>query len=222
MTKIKICGLCRPCDIAYVNAAKPDYVGFILHYPKSHRNVSPETAALLRRELSPDIRAVGVFVDQPKETVAACAREIGLDVIQLHGQEDDAYIAALREMTALPVWKAFRVRTAEDIRAAQRSTADMVLLDSGTGSGETFDWTLLRDVGRAYILAGGLTKAQAGKRVEDLRRQASTCLPAWKRTGRKINTKSLPLYKRHITEMRNAPCVKEDSASTAVSISRKR
>ena len=168
MTKIKICGLCRPCDIAYVNAAKPDYAGFILHYPQSRRNVSPETAALLRRELSPDIRAVGVFVDQPKETVAACAREIGLDVIQLHGQEDDAYIAALRAMTALPVWKAFRVRTAEDIRAAQRSTADMVLLDSGTGSGETFDWTLLRDVGRAYILAGGLTPETIPEAIQRL------------------------------------------------------
>ena len=79
MTKIKICGLFRDCDIAYVNAAKPDYIGFILRFPKSHRGVTPETAARLRQQLSEGIHSVGVFVDQPVETVAADVQTVGLD-----------------------------------------------------------------------------------------------------------------------------------------------
>ena len=157
MTKIKICGLCRDCDIAYVNAARPDYIGFVLHFPKSHRNVTSETAARLRRQLSAGIRAVGVFVDQPVETVAADVQKVGLDAVQLHGQEDDAYIAALRRRTATPIWQAFRVRTQDDLDKAKRSPADAVLLDSGQGSGEVFDWTLLQSFDKPFILAGGLT-----------------------------------------------------------------
>ena len=94
--KIKICGLSRPCDIAYVNEARPDYIGFILCYPKSRRNITVEQAARLRSMLAPGIRAAGVFVDQPVETVTRAAGQIGLDVIQLHGSEDEAYIAALK------------------------------------------------------------------------------------------------------------------------------
>ena len=86
MTKIKICGLSRDCDIDYVNQAAPDYAGFILRYPKSRRHVTARKAAALRARLAPGILAVGVFVDQPPEAVCADAREIGLDVIQLHGR----------------------------------------------------------------------------------------------------------------------------------------
>lgn len=157
MTQIKICGLSRDCDIDYVNEATPDYIGFILHFPKSRRNVTPEKAAELRRRLSPGIKAVGVFVDQPIETVLSSAAEIGLDVIQLHGHEDGAYIAALRERTSLPVWKAFRVRRPEDLAAAEKCSADEVLLDNGYGTGEAFDWTLASGFSRPFLLAGGLT-----------------------------------------------------------------
>ena len=89
MTQIKICGLSRDCDIDYVNQAAPDYAGFILRYPKSRRHVTARKAAALRARLAPGILAVGVFVDQPPEAVCADAREIGLDVIQLHGREDN-------------------------------------------------------------------------------------------------------------------------------------
>ena len=157
MTKIKICGLSRECDIDYVNQAQPDYAGFILRYPKSRRNVRAAQAAALRAGLKPGIRAVGVFVDQPLETVLQDAEATGLDVIQLHGQENDAYIRALREQTGLPIWKAFRVVTEEDLTAARASAADLILLDSGCGTGKPFDWALLAGFDRPYFLAGGLT-----------------------------------------------------------------
>ena len=157
MTRIKICGLFREQDIAFARDAAPDYVGFILNFPPSHRNLSPERAAELRAGLPPGIRAVGVFVDRPLDEVAAAAARIRLDAIQLHGREDDAYIGALRAAAALPVWKAFRVRSKEDLVAAADSAADEILLDNGYGTGEAFDWRLAGGFRRPFILAGGLT-----------------------------------------------------------------
>ena len=157
MTLIKICGLSRDCDIDYVNEARPDCVGFILHFPKSRRNITPEKAAALRAGLSPKIKAVGVFVDQPAEVILDTAARVRLDALQLHGREDNAFIAALREKTALPVWKAFRVRRAADLAAAAESAADEILLDNGWGTGEAFDWSLAGGFSRPFLLAGGLT-----------------------------------------------------------------
>jgi phosphoribosylanthranilate isomerase len=157
MSGIKICGLFRACDIDYVNEAKPDYAGFILHFPKSHRNVEPVVAAEMRRRLQPGIRAVGVFVDQSEETVIASAERIGLDAVQLHGHEDDRYIKSLRSLLQRPVWKAFKVRSEADLMEAEKSSADEILLDNGYGTGNVFDWTILSAFSRPYILAGGLT-----------------------------------------------------------------
>lgn len=158
MTKIKICGLFRPCDIAYVNETKPDYCGFILHFPKSHRNITPEQAQALTARLSPEITPVGVFVNQPAAMVADLLRNGTIAVAQLHGQESDDYIAALRALApGRPIWKAFQIRSAADVEAANRSTADTVLLDNGYGTGKQFDWTLTDGICRPYFLAGGLT-----------------------------------------------------------------
>ena len=168
MTQIKICGLTREADIDYVNEARPDYIGFILNFPKSRRNLSPEQAAALKSRLSPEIRAVGVFVDRPAEEVIRAAETVGLDVIQLHGHEDDAYIAALRERTNLPVWKAFRVRSAADLSAAERSSADEILLDNGYGTGEAFDWSLAGGFNRPFLLAGGLTPERIPQAIRAL------------------------------------------------------
>ena len=71
--KIKLCGMFRDCDIDYANEARPDYIGFILGFPKSHRNIDMETARRLRSRLSPEIKAVGVFVDSPETTCAEYA-----------------------------------------------------------------------------------------------------------------------------------------------------
>lgn len=154
--KIKICGLSRSADIEAVNRYQPDYAGFILNFPKSFRNITPEQAKRLRSKLSDSIPAVGVTVNQPLETVAHFLKHGIIDIAQLHGQEDEAYIHTLQYMTGKPVWKAFQIRCAADLDAARTSPADMILLDNGYGTGETFDWTLVRDIGRPFILAGGL------------------------------------------------------------------
>jgi phosphoribosylanthranilate isomerase len=158
MTKLKICGLFRPCDMEFVNEAKPDWCGFIVNFPKSHRNVTPERLRELRKKLDNAITPVGVFVNQPVEEVAALLRDGTISVAQLHGGEDEAYLAALRTLApGFPVWKAFRVRGREDLAAVESSSADLVLLDSGQGTGQTFDWSLARVVSRPFLLAGGLT-----------------------------------------------------------------
>ncbi|WP_432617346.1 phosphoribosylanthranilate isomerase [Butyricicoccus sp.] len=154
--KVKICGLSRPADIEAVNQYQPDYAGFIINFPKSHRNCTPEQVQVLHAQLSDSIPAVGVTVNQPLETVAALLEQGVIDIAQLHGQEDESYIDELKWRTGKPVWKAFRIRSADDLDAARASSADMILLDNGYGTGETFDWTLVRDIGRPFILAGGL------------------------------------------------------------------
>ena len=165
MTKIKLCGLSRPCDIEAANALQPDYIGFVFA-PKSRRYVSPETAAGLRTRLDPAIRAVGVFVNERPEAVAALLRAGTIDIAQLHGSEDAAYIERLRALTGQPIMQAFRMESERDIAAAQASTADSVLLDSGAGgTGTAFDWTLLRSIGRPYFLAGGLSPDNVGNAV---------------------------------------------------------
>lgn len=157
--KVKICGLSRPADIEAVNQFQPDYAGFIINFPKSHRNCTPEQVQALHAQLSDSIPAVGVTVNQPLETVAALLEQGVIDIAQLHGQEDEAYICELKRRTGKPVWKAFRIQSADDLDAARASSADMILLDNGYGTGETFDWTLVRDIGRPFILAGGLCES---------------------------------------------------------------
>ena len=157
MSKIKICGLYRKEDIEYANEVRPDYIGFIINFPKSHRNLSPEDAKALKEKLDENIKAVGVFVDQSIEYVSEAAEIIGLDVIQLHGHEDEEYIKTLRDKTDRMIWKAFKVRSEEDLKKAENSSADEILLDNGYGTGETFDWDLINDFKRLFILAGGLT-----------------------------------------------------------------
>ena len=168
MTKIKICGLFREEDIDYVNEAGPDYAGFILHFPKSHRNLEPDKAKMLRERLRPGIRAVCVFVDQPLETVIRTADHLRADVIQLHGHEDNSYIDEIKEKTGKEVWKAFRVRGKEDLTAAASCSADQILLDNGYGTGRTFDWTKAESFSRPFILAGGLTPENIPEAIRKL------------------------------------------------------
>lgn len=167
MTKIKICGLRRPEDIGAVNGLQPDYIGFVF-FPGSKRYVTPEEARNLKAGLAPGIRAVGVFVDEEPETVARLLEEGIIDIAQLHGHEDEAYLAVLRKLTDKPLIQAFRIRTEEDALRAQASSAEMILLDAGAGDGKTFDWQLLRPVNRPYFLAGGLNPENAGRAVREL------------------------------------------------------
>lgn len=168
MTKIKLCGLKRPQDIQAANELLPAYIGFVFA-PKSRRYVHPDRAEELRRMLNPGIIPVGVFVNETPETVAALLDRGIIDIAQLHGKEDAAYIRRLRQLTQKPLIQAFRVDTPADVAAAQASTADYVLLDSGAGgTGTCFDWSLLQDIQRPYFLAGGLTPENVGGAVATL------------------------------------------------------
>jgi phosphoribosylanthranilate isomerase len=167
-TKIKLCGLSRPEDIAAANRLLPDYIGFVFA-AKSCRHISPETAERLRAALDPRIRAVGVFVDAPPAEPAELFRRGLIDLVQLHGHEDEAFLSSLRALCpAVRILQAFTVHTAADLTAAENSTADMILLDSGAGSGNCFDWELLQHVKRPYFLAGGLTPDNAAEAVKQL------------------------------------------------------
>lgn len=155
MTKIKLCGLSCPHDIEAANALMPDYIGFVFA-PKSKRYVTPENAKELKQILLPPIQAVGVFVNEKPETVAKLLQDGIVDIVQLHGTEDEEYIAQLRNYTDKPIIKAFRMKTADDIESALQSTADYILLDSGAGTGTAFDWGLVQHITRPFFLAGGL------------------------------------------------------------------
>lgn len=167
MTKTKFCGMRRLEDIAAANEIKPEYVGFVLA-PQFWRHISRETARVLKAALSPDIQAVGVFVDNPFEEVLSYLRSGIIDIAQLHGQEDDEFIRRLQSESGKKVIKAFKIASAKDIERAYNSPADMVLLDSGTGTGELFDHSLIRGFGRDYFLAGGLDPNNVGAAVRNL------------------------------------------------------
>jgi phosphoribosylanthranilate isomerase len=163
MAKIKICGLFREDDIRFANEAGPDYAGFV--FAPSRRQVSPVQAARLRDRLSGGVAPVGVFVNAAADLIAALSRDGVISIAQLHGNEDAAYRAALREASsALPVIKAVRTESREAVFEAARTGADYLLLDHGAGgTGEAFDWALLEGGGLLAslsvpcFLAGGIS-----------------------------------------------------------------
>lgn len=168
MTEIKLCGLSRDSDIRVANELKPQYIGFVFA-PKSKRYVKPEKARELKQMLAPNIKAVGVFVNEKLETIAAFSNNGLIDVAQLHGDESDDYIMQLRKYTDRPIIKAFRIKTTEDIADAKQSAADYVLLDSGAGTGVVFDWNLIHSIQRPYFLAGGLQSGNVRAAIRTLR-----------------------------------------------------
>lgn len=164
-TKIKLCGLSRECDIETANELLPEYIGFVFA-KKSMRYVSPEQADALRKQLDPQILAVGVFVNETPENIAELLGAGVIDIAQLHGREDETYIESLRMLTDKPIIKAFSVKEEQDIRRAAESSADLVLLDAGSGgTGTAFDWNLLAGMERPYFLAGGLDATTVGEAV---------------------------------------------------------
>ena len=167
MTKMKFCGLTGDCDIDAANELRTEYVGFVFA-PKSKRYVTPERAAELKRQLAAGIKAVGVFVNDDLYHVAELLNRGIIDIAQLHGSEDEEYIGHLRQLTGKPIIRAYRIKTAEDIAEAEKCTADHVLLDSGAGTGEVFDWKLIKNMKRPYFLAGGLSPDNVENAVEQL------------------------------------------------------
>lgn len=167
MTKIKLCGLKKECDIAWVNEIKPDYVGFVFA-KESRRYVTPKAAVRLKAILSHSISSVGVFVNAEIEVIAAIAEMGIIDVVQLHGSEEEEYLKHLRKRIRLPIIQAFQIGSLQDVQRAGRSSADMVLLDAGAGCGAVFDWNLLSEMNRPYFLAGGLTSQNVADAIDSL------------------------------------------------------
>lgn len=166
--KIKLCGMFREEDIIFANEAMPDYIGFVLNFPKSHRSIDLEAARRLKQKLSPEIKSVGVFVNLPETACAEYANCGIIDMIQLHGGEDAEYIRRLRELTDAPIIKAIKVTCAEDLENAG-SGADFLLLDSGTGSGKAFDHKILNSakINKPFFMAGGLTPENLAEIVRE-------------------------------------------------------
>ena len=172
MQKIKLCGMMKPCDIEYANRVKPDFVGFI--FANTRRKISAAQAKQFREALDAEIPAVGVFVNEDIPVITSLVQDGCIDMIQLHGEEDADYIRCLREVCDVPVIKAVKVQTVEQIRQTATLPVDYLLLDTYRkgvlgGTGEAFDWELLREAkaaagdtaegelfGKPYFLAGGL------------------------------------------------------------------
>ena len=118
--------------------------------------------------LRPEIQAVGVFVNARPEEIADLLNKGVIDLAQLHGSEDEAYIGCLRQLTDRPIIRAFRIAEAGDIEQAEQCTADYIMLDSGAGTGTVFDWNLIKNMKRPYFLAGGLSPENVSEAVKML------------------------------------------------------
>lgn len=160
MTKIKLCGLMSAQDAQYANEVRPDLAGMILTQG-FRRSISAETAREIRAALDKRIPTVGVFVNAQIAEISAFASRDIIQFVQLHGAETAAFIRDLRMVCTLPIIQAFRIAEKADVQRAEQSDADIVLLDSGTGTGKPFDHTLLEGFSRPYFLAGGLSPENA-------------------------------------------------------------
>jgi phosphoribosylanthranilate isomerase len=174
-TRIKFCGLVRPGDVDDAIAIGADAIGFVF-YPKSPRALVPADAAGLRRRLPSWVSAVGLFVNAPGETIAATTREVGLDVLQLHGDETPAIAAGAGAAAGRPWWKAFRMRPETDLLSSARSfgAAECLVLDAFSdgygGSGRTFDWSWIPSgLSARIVLSGGLDADSVAHAIDRVR-----------------------------------------------------
>jgi phosphoribosylanthranilate isomerase len=170
MVFTKVCGITNPGDARVAADAGADAIGLI--FAESPRNVNVEEARAVSIALPEDVLKVGVFVDAGPEEVLKIAREVGLDLAQLHGDETPETVATIRD-AGLPVMKAVRVRNAEALGALEKHEADLLLLDAWSarargGTGETFDWALAKSVkGRDNIVvSGGLAPDNVREAIE--------------------------------------------------------
>ncbi len=179
MVKVKICGIKTLQDVAAINRQKPDYAGFVF-YPLSKRYVSLVKARLLKAQLSKRIKTVGIFVNAPIEEIAAAA-ELGIiNMVQLHGDEDNAYIAELKKICRLPIIKAVRVQDETDIKRACYYNTDYLLFDTYStsgygGTGKQFNTQLLQGVkiNKSYFVAGGLNAGNVRQALKGLKPYAA-------------------------------------------------
>ncbi|MFR4538604.1 MAG: bifunctional indole-3-glycerol-phosphate synthase TrpC/phosphoribosylanthranilate isomerase TrpF [Veillonella parvula] len=186
--KVKMCGISKVETIPAVVEAKPDYMGIV--FAPSKRQVTVDQAKTLVEELhkqytkrynngaeqsnNDEIKTVGVFVNETLDNLVSIATETNLDAVQLHGDEDEAFIQSLKERTNVEVWKAVQIRSAADAEAWIDSSADMLLFDAyhkdeRGGMGEVFDWSCLDEFERPFMLAGGIDSTNVARAIRTVR-----------------------------------------------------
>ena len=179
--KVKMCGISKVETIPAVVEAKPDYMGLV--FAPSKRQVTVEQAKMLVEALHKQckeqnnmvsIKTVGVFVNETLDNLVTIANEANLDVVQLHGDEDEAFIQSLKERTNVEVWKAVQIRRAADVEEWIDSSADMLLFDAyhkdeRGGTGEVFDWSSLDAFERPFMLAGGIDSTNVARAIRTVR-----------------------------------------------------
>lgn len=186
--KVKMCGISKVETIPAVVEAKPDCMGLV--FAPSKRQVTVDQAKTLVEELhkqytkrynngteqsnNDEIKTVGVFVNETLDNLVSIATEANLDVVQLHGDEDEAFIQSLKERTNVEIWKAVQIRSAADAEAWIDSSADMLLFDAyhkdeRGGTGEVFDWSCLDVFERPFMLAGGIDSTNVARAIRTVR-----------------------------------------------------
>lgn len=186
--KVKMCGISKVETISAVVESKPDYMGLV--FAPSKRQVTVDQAKTLVEELhkqytkrynngteqsnNDEIKTVGVFVNETLDNLVTIAKETNLDAVQLHGDEDEAFIQSLKERTNVEVWKAVQIRSAADAEAWIDSSADMLLFDAyhkdeRGGTGEVFDWSCLDEFERPFMLAGGIDSTNVARAIRTVR-----------------------------------------------------
>lgn len=200
MTKIKICGLRREEDVDYVNACRPDYAGFV--FAESKRKVTKEQAKHLRSQLEQGIVPVGVFVNETIDTIVELVEEGVIEVIQLHGDETESYIEALRwRVGNVKIIKAVRVASKEDVTDCETTLADYLLFDSRTleaygGTGKQFDWKLISQIQKPFFLAGGICTENVEEAVKMTRPFAVDVGSSVETNGYKDREKIIEIVKK--------------------------
>ena len=167
---VKYCGITKEEEIQHLQQLPIDYVGFVF-YKKSKRYVDKEQARRLRAKLKPSIPAVGVFVEEEIPKILELLQEGIIQGVQLHGEEEEAYVLKLKqEMEKLGskpfLWQAFILKEEKDIERANASPADLILLDGGKGEGKEAEAGLLQKIHRPYILAGGLSPENVAEKIK--------------------------------------------------------
>ena len=186
--KVKLCGISKVETIPAVLEARPDYMGLV--FAPSKRQVTVDLAKILVEELhrgyakkygsdtehdkNDTIKTVGVFVNETVDNLVTIANETNLDAVQLHGDEDEAFIQSLKERTNVEVWKAVQIRSAADAEVWIDSSADMLLFDAyhkdeRGGMGEVFDWSCLDEFERPFMLAGGIDSTNVARAIRTVR-----------------------------------------------------
>lgn len=166
---VKICGITKEEEVKEINELKPDYIGFV--FAESKRKVTVTQAKKLYKELNKSIRTVGVFRNNDEDFILNILKEIPLDVVQLHGEEDGIFINSLKEKVTCDLWKAININNVEDVKKAYEYPVNTIVFDgSNPGSGETFDWRLLNglNINKRIVLAGGINENNVADGINNI------------------------------------------------------